>query len=244
MAAPGSTMYEKIQSAGIIFSLVVSGIAAWFSWSAYQLKQEDIFFTASPTNCKIQDWHHRLADGKLQHILPLCWEVTIANKSENKLAIISSRTYSLDAHGKPIDEGRGAFSDFIPLPIVQEVDGNKASFPFSLDGGTPKVLVVYVPIIVPSQLDNVMKKILEEEKKPFFSDMDLATLESRLANHFRNLLGDEVEKVTKDGRTYFRYPANAKSLRVFWEVTTGRGGKFVIPLHWPGTELVLYRFMF
>jgi len=129
-----SSLHEWINSVGIIITFAIAGFSAWVSWTTYQLKKEDILAVATYDNScpanyvNFQAYGSTIVDGSLG----LCWNVTIANKSEDKLSIIGAFVYR-------VGKGGSLDADYIPgFHFTEEMNGNSLEFPVVLDGGAAR----------------------------------------------------------------------------------------------------------
>jgi hypothetical protein len=78
-------IHAWINSAGVILTLALAGYSINIAWKAYHMKEEDISSESLPNHdCQLQ--YHKMGDGG---IIGLCWIVTLGNKSENKLSVVS-----------------------------------------------------------------------------------------------------------------------------------------------------------
>jgi hypothetical protein len=211
------SFHEWVNSVGVLLAISVSGFSAYLSWQTSRLKYEDVTSLATLTHSCNAEYQKSNGYG----VLGLCWIVTLSNRSENKLSLITGRVYSLYAQG-PVSWEMWGFNS------VENIDGTPFNFPITLDGGEAKRVLVRAPVQVPPSVAQVLDNLVTK-------GMSLQQVGFALTQRRLNYLGDPVDVVLDhDGKIVSaQLTPPYKSITSVWEIQTGRGTKFLTSLVYP-----------
>jgi hypothetical protein len=160
--AERSSLHEWINSTGVILAVVISGISLWYARDASLSKDESIAITATR---KYDDSDVLFSNGG--YILWLPWTVTIANKSNTKLAITDGRIFSVSPDGN--------VSRLLSYPERPSINWGKSGLPLVLDGGEAAQVFAYVPISMSKRFVDFMTPTFGKnfDHKMKWKDFDL-----------------------------------------------------------------------
>jgi hypothetical protein len=216
----GLNLHGWINSIGVIVALAVSCTSAYFAWQSNRMRYEDLAFSSGPSgSCRVQ--YTNLGD---QSLLGLCWNVTISNRSEDKVSLIEHRLLNVQSSGGVL-YGVG-FQEF------ETTQGAPVMFPMTLDGGESKQFIVRAPVPVPSTVAKIIRDLSQSRAN---ANLSLGELQNRLAQSKLDLLGDPiVVSAMENGevKAWSLAPPFARTVN-FLEVRTGRGKLFDTYLVWP-----------
>lgn len=211
MASKSTNLHEWINSIVAALALIVGSASAFFSWQANEAKREALTMTAIPTGeCAVQ-----YSGGPKMGIVGLCWKVTIANQSEDRLSIVNQDLSNI-VQGKPTFVG-GKFDN------LETVDGQHLSLPIMLDGGEARTIIVRAPTMISEKVAPLVWKLLtaqggEQEPKA----LKVSELMQELRQERTDVMGNDLEPIASgvDAWTYRNPISYADSV---FRVETARG---------------------
>jgi hypothetical protein len=213
----GLNVHGWINSIGVVVALAVSSVSAYFSWQSNRMRYEDIAFSSGPTGaCRVQ---------YINGVLGLCWNLTISNRSEDKVSLIEHRLLNIQS-ARPVFYGVG-------FQAFETTQGTPVTLPITLDGGESKQFIVRAPVPVPSTVSKIIRAALSESSAN--ASLSLAELQNRLAQNKLDFLGDPIVVISgEEGKVtgWSLAPPFARTEN-FLEIRTGRGNLFQTYLVWP-----------
>jgi hypothetical protein len=218
VAQPSST-HERFNTAIAATALLVSGASAFFTWTSNQAKRDALSTVVRPVDCRTE-YHGGTESGDIG----LCWGVTLANDSENRLSIVDARV--LD-----IQSGRtvliGGFQNF------EAGGGVPLGLPIILDGGEAKEIFVRGAVMVPPAVARVISQMPEYQNHTL-DKIPLASVQRALAMANLDFLGNRVEPTIINGKySGFSISPPVKGVVDVLTLTTGRGATFSVRMTYP-----------
>ncbi|RQS86455.1 hypothetical protein DF048_31940 [Burkholderia seminalis] len=167
--------------------------------------------TAIPTGeCAVQ-----YSGGPKMGIIGLCWKVTIANQSEDRLSIVNQDLSNI-VHGKRTFVG-GKFDN------LETVDGQHISLPIMLDGGEARTVIVRAPTMISEKVAPLVWKLLTAqggEQKP--KTLKVSELLQELRQERTDLMGNDLEPIA-NGVDAWAYRNPISYADTLFKVVTARG---------------------
>ncbi|WP_155641250.1 hypothetical protein [Burkholderia cepacia] len=214
--AQNNSFHTWVNTVGVVAALVISGLSALFAYESNQAKAESLALVAVPVDtCPV-----RYSGDDEKGALGLCWDVTIANGSENRLSLVNYQIRSV---------GRSNQETNLPGSALETVDGEPLSLPMSLDGGEAKRIRVRSSVPIDGAVNSAIRQIMNPREQgksslavpPNMRELSIAL--ARLAHV--DIAGNPLENIAEDDNTVrwtWQEPANY--LRSIIRVQTGRGG--------------------
>jgi hypothetical protein len=214
-----SSLHEWINSIGLIITAVFAIVSAYYSRNEALLREDDVVFSSIPTvACGVE--YFKIGDGGE---LGLCWDVTISNRSDLKVSLVSERIIAL------VNGSSAIFGGFHEL---MNANGSPLSLPVTLDGGDSKSIIVRAPVSIPASAAKAIESV--EKSGIALPTISLAQLQDRLVEARMDFLGDSIDVISVDGKVqgWSLKPPFQSAVSVL-EMQTGRGKWFVGDLVWP-----------
>ncbi len=210
-AAERSVWHEWINTGIAGVALLASGVAAVLAWQANQAKKEALSIVPQLTGACRTEYHGNANGGQIG----LCWSVTLANDSEDRLSIVDYRVFSGD--------GLAWFGSFQNL---EAEDGKPLSLPLNLDGGEARKVIVRAGFPVPAAVAHVIGQ-MPEFKSLALGSVSIGALQHVLAAAGLDYVGNTVQPMITDGKvTGWSYPSSLKHVTAVLNIETGRGSVF------------------
>lgn len=218
--AKRSSSHEWLSTAISLVALIVSGLSAYFTWQSNEAKQEALSMVVRPVlDCRTE-YHGGAAMGEIG----LCWAVTLANESENRLSIVAQKI--LD-----IQDGTTAWIG--GFQNLESENGVSLPLPISLDGGEAREIFVRGAIMVPPAVSQAIAAMPEFQNHTL-NKLPLATVQQVLALQKLDFIGNKVEPNILEGRySGFSISPPIKGVVNVLTLTTGRGALFSVRLTYP-----------
>jgi hypothetical protein len=215
-----SALHEWLNSAVAVVALLMSAVSAYFTWQSNQVKKEALAMMTRPTGACHTEYH----GGEERGDIGLCWSVTLANESENRLSIVDYEVFDI------LDGKRVWIGGFRNL---EAVDGTPLSLPITLDGGEAREIIVRSPIMVPPAVAHAIAQLPEYQGHALAS-LTLSAIQRALAAAKLDFMGNQVEPMIIDGQvTGWSIPPPFKSALSELVLTTGRGATFNMRMGYP-----------
>jgi hypothetical protein len=212
-----SSVHEWINSIVAVLALLVSG---YFAWQSNRAKTEALSMTVRPTAACRTEYQ---GDDKFGEI-GLCWEVILANDSEDRLSIVGYRISNI------VDGKRVSLLGFQNL---ESADGRPLPLPISLDGGEAKQIIVRSGVTVPAAVAEAIAQ-LPQYKTHSLASLPLIAVQRDLAAEKLDFIGNKVEPlVTGRQLKGWSFPPHFKTSVSVLTVTTGRGAPFSATMTYP-----------
>jgi hypothetical protein len=222
-SAKRTVWHEWINTGIACLALLVSGAAALFAWQANQAKKEALSIVPQLTGACRTEYHGNADGGQIG----LCWSVTLANDSENRLSIVDYRVFSVQ---------EGGLAWFGGFENLEADDGKPLSLPLNLDGGEARKIIVRAGFPVPAAVAHVIGQ-MPEFKSLALGSVSIGALQHALAAAGLDYLGNTVQPMITEGKvTGWSYPSSLKRATAVLHIQTGRGSVFDGTMSYPPTS--------
>jgi hypothetical protein len=212
-AAERTVWHEWINTGIAGVALLASGAAAVFAWQANQAKKEALSIVPQLTGACRTEYHGNADGGQIG----LCWSVTLANDSENRLSIVDYRVFSVE---------EGGLAWFGGFQNLETEDGKPLSVPLNLDGGEARKVIVRAGFPVPAAVAHVIGQ-MREFKSLALGSVSIGALQHVLAAAGLDYVGNTVQPIISDGKVSgWAYPSSLKRATAVLHIETGRGSVF------------------
>jgi hypothetical protein len=212
-----SAIHEWLNSGVAVVALLLSLASAYFAWQSNRAKAEALSMTVQPTGaCRME-----YQGGDKFDEIGLCWAVTLANDSEDRLSIVKYRVFNI-VDGKPA--WIGGFQN------LESADGRQLSLPISLDA---KQIIVRSPVMVPAEVAQAIAQ-LPQYTTHSLASLPLGAIQRDLVAKKLDFIGNKVEPIITDGQiTGWSIPPPFKTSVSVLAVKTGRGATFSATMTYP-----------
>lgn len=218
--ADRTTIHQWVNSTVAVMALVVSGVSALFTWQGNQAKKEALAMTVKPTGACRTEYHQGEGAGQIG----LCWAVTLANGSENRLSIVDYKLVGIEDAGMV---QLGPFQNF------EAMDGTPLGLPLTLDGGEAKEIIVRAGIKLPPYIVHAIAQMPEYQNHNL-DKMSIDAVQRSLALAKMDIVGNAVDPMLVDGKLLgFSIQSPFKRAVNLLVLTTGRGTNFHATLTYP-----------
>jgi hypothetical protein len=185
-------------------ALLVAGAAAYFSWQANEMKNESLAMIPRQTsNCTTS-----FTSGPSGGTIDLCWEVTLANNSEDPISIIEYHVSEV--------LNRSTTQEFPGYQLLAESDGKPLALPINIDGGKARLILVRAPTEIPLDVERVIMQMPEYKDQARVS-LSLGAVERAVEGSGLDLGGNK--------RPLLAGQWSQDPMSIF-SVMTGRGARF------------------
>jgi hypothetical protein len=203
-------------------ALIVSAASLFFSWRSNEAKKEALgMVVRSAYDCRTE-YHGGREAGQIG----LCWSVTLANESENRLSIVEQRIFD-------IQDGNTAWLG--GFQNLEAANGVPLQLPITLDGGEAKEIFVRGGVMVPREVAQKIAQMPEFQNHTLGS-VPLEAVRRTLAMARVDFIGNTVEPTIIDGQ-YMGFslsiPPPLKGVVNVLTLTTGRGATFSTRMTYP-----------
>jgi hypothetical protein len=215
-----SSIHEWLNTAVALVALLVSGTSAYFAWQNAQAKRESLSMLVRPDwDCRAE-YHGGSEAGRIG----LCWAVTLANVSENRLSVVDQQIFDIQ------DGNTGLIGGFQNL---EAENGVPLALPITLDRGEARDIFVRGAIMVPTAVARAIAKMPEFQNHTLGS-LPLATVQRALALANLDFIGNKVDPTIIDGKYMgFSISTPLKGVVNVLTLTTGRGTTFNARMTYP-----------
>ena len=201
-------------------ALIVSAASLFFNWRSNEAKKEALgTIVHAVSNCRTE-----YQGGPDAGQIGLCWSITLANESENKLSIVEQRVFSLR------DGNKVWFGNFQDL---ETANGVPIQLPITLDGGEAREILVRGGVMVPREVAQAIAHMPEFESHTLAA-LPLATVQQKLAMAKLDFIGNKVEPIIVNGQ-YLGFSITTPWIEMVnvLTLTTGRGATFSTRMTYP-----------
>jgi hypothetical protein len=202
-------------------AIVVAALSSYYAWKSYELKAESLGFTLIPTyDCPLE--FRRSGEGG---ILSLCWNATIANQSDARIAVVAVRAFEVSAKNTGFAADTGVLEDG---QVLENGRGEAVSPPLSLGAGEPQQYLMRVPVRVPSTIASLAVSL---PKNATLEQLQSLALKSDL-----DLIGNKVVVTyhDEDNKPYIVFWGPGTRFAQFQiQFHTGRGNTFIAIVGFP-----------
>jgi hypothetical protein len=218
--AQRSSTHEWVNTAVAVVALLVSGTSAYFSWESNRAKQEALAMVVRPVGDCRTEYHGGPEAGQIG----LCWAVTLANESENRLSIVDQRIFDIQ------DGNTSWIGGFQNLELA---NGTPLGLPITLDGGEAREIFVRGGVMVPPAVAHAIAQ-MPEFVNHTLGALPLASVQRALAIANLDFIGNKVDPTIMDGKyTGFSISPPMKGVVNVLTLTTGRGVTFSTRMTYP-----------
>ncbi|WP_321916692.1 hypothetical protein [Paraburkholderia sp. J11-2] len=219
-----NSLHQWSNTALAVLALAASTSSAYSAWEQNEAKIEQVSVLAKPGDCPIY-----YQGDEERAVIGMCWEVTIANSSENRMSVVN---YQMDTM-------RNANGDYnVSASSIQElstIDGKPLALPINLDGGEAKRILVESPVVIDGAVNAAVRAIifpLGKKSRPSTID----ELQRALATTAHvDISGNSLQNVVANGDTLtYSMPSPIKTSKAEITFATGRGGLTKWALLQPG----------
>jgi hypothetical protein len=215
-----SSAHEWFNTAIAAVALLVSGTSAYFAWQSNQAKEESLAMVVRPLGDCRTEYHGGPEAGQIG----LCWAVTLANQSENRLSIVDQRVFD-------IQDGKTAWIG--GFQNLEAANGTPLALPMTLDGGEAREIFVRGAVMVPPAVAHAIAQMPEFQNHTLGS-LPLASVQRALAMANLDFIGNKVDPTIIDGKYLgFSMSPPVKGVVNVLTVTTGRGATFSARMTYP-----------
>jgi hypothetical protein len=218
--AQGSSAHEWINTAIAVVALLVSGTSSYFTWQSNRAKQEALGIVVRPVGDCRTEYYGGAETGQIG----LCWAVTLANESENRLSIVDQRVFDIqDGNTTWI----GGFQN------LEGANGVPLALPITLDGGEAREIFVRGAVMVPPAVARAISQMPEFQNHTLGS-LPLASIQRALAMANLDFIGNKVDPMIVDGKfSGFSISPPVKGVVNVLTLTTGRSATFSARMTYP-----------
>lgn len=173
-------------------------------------RTENILVSARPGAGPVRVTSNKL--GSTGHVVQVPWEVTISNSGLVDTAILGYDLLASDAESGIVDYS-GLDGGLVQSSAAQ-------AFPMTLSAGESVALLIYMGLIAPPEVADILVSMDEPE-------LPWETVRLELARHGMDLLGDSVELTEFSTGDYViseRASRDSATPRAELTITTSRGG--------------------
>ncbi len=215
-----SSTHEWMNTAVAVVALFLSAVSAYIAWQSNQAKHEALGFVVRP----VADCRTEYHGGPEAGDIGLCWAVTLANESENRVSVVDYRIFD-------IQEGNtswiGGFQN------LEAANGIPLTLPVTLDGGEAKEIFVRGGVMVPPAVASAIAKMPEFQDHTFGS-LPLGSVQRALAMEGLDFIGNKVDPIVINGRySGFSESHQIRGVVNVLTLTTGRGATFSVRMTYP-----------
>jgi hypothetical protein len=209
-----------VNTAVAVVALLVSWTSAYFTWQSNQAKQEALGMVVRLVGDCRTEYHGGPDAGQIG----LCWAVTLANESENRLSIVDQRVFD-------IQNGNTAWIG--GFQNLEAANGIPLALPITLDGGEAREIFVRGAVMVPPVVAHAIAQMPEFQNHTLGS-LPLASVQRALATANLDFIGNKVDPTIIDGKySGFSISPPLKGVVNVLTLTTGRGATFSARMTYP-----------
>ena len=218
--AQRSSAHEWINTFIAVVAILVAGTSVYLTWQSNLAKEEALSMVVRPVGDCRTEYHGGPEAGDIG----LCWAVTLANESENRLSIVEQRVFNIqDGHTAWI----GGFQN------LEGANGIPLALPITLDGGEAREIFVRGPVMVPAAVAHAIAQMPEFQNHALGS-LPLASVQRTLAMANLDFIGNKVDPTIIDGKySGFSISPPVKGVVSVLTLTTGRGAIFSARMTYP-----------
>lgn len=218
--AQRSSGHEWFNTAIAVVALLVSGTSAYFALQSNWAKQEALRMVVRPVGDRRTEYHGGPEEGQIG----LCWAVTLANESENRLSIVDQRVFD-------IQDGNAAWIG--GFQNLEAANGIPLALPITLDGGEAREIFVRGAVMVPPAVAHAIAQMPQFQDHTLGS-LPLASVQRTLAIANLDFIGNKVDPTMIDGKySGFSISPPVKGVVNVLTLTTGRGATFSARMTYP-----------
>ena len=215
-----SLPHEWFNTAVAVVALLVSGTSAYFTLQSNWAKQEALRVVVRPVGDCRTEYHGGPEAGQIG----LCWAVTLANESENRLSIVDQRVFD-------IQDGNTAWIG--GFQNLEAANGIPLALPITLDGGEAREIFVRGAVMVPPAVAHAIAQMPQFQDHTLGS-LPLASVQRTLAMANLDFIGNKVDPTIIDGKySGFSISPPVKGVVNVLALTTGRGATFSARMIYP-----------
>lgn len=215
-----SSAHEWFNTAIAVVALLVSGTSAYFAWQSNRAKQEALGLIVRPVGDCRTEYHGGPERGEIG----LCWAVTLANESENRLSIVDQRIFDIQ------DGKTGWIGGFQNL---EAADGVPLALPITLNGGEAREIFVRGGVMISATVAHAITQMPEFQNHSLGS-LPLGSVQRALAMAHLDFIGNKVDPTIIDGKyAGFSISPPVKGVVNVLTLTTGRGATFSTRMTYP-----------